>query len=369
VRPSAGPRRGAAATLAPDVRPIGSDFELVQDRYLGHSSATALPWEDSAGTVYVQSGRQALGLVGAELKTRGHTLLHVPSYLCDSMISPFASAGWRLRQLGVDGNLGVDPADLLAQVTSGVLLHAPYFGRSDSPAMLAALDTLRARGVVVIADESHRLFSPPCQVADFRVASLRKLLPVYDGGYVSGLPDAAQRAMAALPAGGQIAELRQMAQIAKTSALGSGASNDAHLALFAAAEQATDLHTDPAPISAKSASLLHRLNLALMAAARAANCVVLATALGQSERFRVINAPATDLLPSHLVLETDDVSGLRHYLSGRQIYCPVHWPPSRLLTRTKPWPGRYLSLPVDQRYGEQDMVRLAGDVTAFFAGT
>lgn len=353
-------------TQAPGVREIGSDFELVQDRYLGPSTSTRLPWEDSAGIVYVESGRQALALAEAQLRSQGHTHLHVPSYLCDSMITPFQKTGWTLRGLPVDSDLAVSPRDLLSQVNSGVFLHAPYFGQQDSPAMLAALDTRRRRGVVVIVDETHRLFSGPSQVADIRVASLRKLLPLYDGGYVTGLSKRFQTSLAASSSESEIADLRQMASIAKSKALASGDSNKVHLAAFANAEHATGIRVQPAPISSKSLSLLHRLDMNLIRRTRLANATMLTQALGHSDRFRIINPPAANLLPSHLVLETDDVAGLRQYLIGRRIYCPIHWPPSELLPRMQDWPGRYISLPIDHRYGETDMLRMADRVKAFF---
>jgi hypothetical protein len=75
----------------------------------------------------------------------------------------------------------------LKGITHNPSLHTPYFGRQGSPDMLAALRTLRRRGVVVIVEETHRLFSGPSPVADIRVASLRKLFPVYGGGYVTNL--------------------------------------------------------------------------------------------------------------------------------------------------------------------------------------
>jgi hypothetical protein len=71
-------------------------------------------------------------------------------------------------------------------------------------------------------------------------------------------------------------------------------------------------------------------------------------------------------LPSHLVLETDDVMGLQQHLIGHRIYCPIHWPPSQLLPRTGGWPGRYISLPIDHRYHEPDMSRMTSCVKSFF---
>ena len=361
------------------VREIGSDFELVEDRYLGPDTAAPLPWEaginvagiNAAGITYLESGRQALALAETELRRQGHRDLHVPSYLCDTMIAPFHRNGWSLRQLPVDSDVAVSPADLIARVIAGVLLHAPYFGRQDSPEMLAALHTLRRRGVVVIVDETHRLFSGPSQVADLRVASLRKLLPLYDGGYVTGLPGqppASWPAPGVSLAASEIADLRQLASVYKTSALASRGRNDIHLAAFARAGQATARRAEPAPMSIKSRGLLRHLDLPGLRATRAANAHLLAAALGHNDRFRIVNPPAPDLLPSHLVLDTDDVSGLRRHLTGQRIFCPVHWPPSELLPRQQDWPGRYLSLPVDHRYAAPDMLRIAAEVSSYFAG-
>ena len=347
-----------------DVPEIGSDFELVKGKYLIPTKSRRLPWEGAAAITYVESGRQALTLVQTELHRQGHTHLHVPSYLCDSMISPFKNDLWTLTGLPVDSDLAVRPADLLSRVFDGVLLHAPYFGRQDSPAMLDTLDTLRRRGVVVVVDETHRVFAGPSPVADIRVGSLRKLLPVYDGGYVTGLSGQFRPSLQTLQS--TAAALRQMAMRAKSAALASGDGSKAHLALSASAAHATEVRTEPVRMSEESLSLLHHLNMELIQETRELNSISLDQALGSSDRFRVINAPTEDLLPSHLVLETDEVTALRQYLIDRRIYCPIHWPPSELLRRTRTWPNRYISLPIDHRYNEPDMLRMAACVRTFF---
>jgi len=346
---------------------IGSDFELVEEEYLIPIESQRLPWEVDSDILYVESGRQALAVVEAELRRQGHTRLYVPSYLCDTMIAPFQRNNWTLTVLSVDGDLVVGPTDLLAQVTGGVLLHTPYFGRQDSAAMLDALEAIRRSGVVVVVDETHRVFSGPSPVANIRVASLRKLLPLYDGGYVAGLSARLHPDIQTSPSKSDSAALRQEAMRAKSDALASGDESKAHLELFARAEHETEIRTEPVRMSGDSLSLLRRLDVELIRATREKNSISLAQALGQSDRFRVINLPTEDLLPSHLVLETDDVRGLRHNLIEKRIYCPVHWPPSELLPRTEDWPARYISLPIDHRYRERDMLRMADSIKAFFA--
>jgi len=154
---------------------------------------------------------------------------------------------------------------------------------------------------------------------------------------------------------------------AKSAALASGDNTKAHLELFARAEHATEIRTEPAPMSHDGLSLLHRLDMEMIRATREMNSISLARALGQNDRFRVINLPTKDLLPSHIVLETDEVIGLREYLIGHRIYCPIHWPPSELLPRTSKWPSLYISLPIDHRYSDSDMLRMASCIKTFFA--
>jgi hypothetical protein len=358
-------QNGSATTRLRDICEIGSDFELVDDRYLIPANSQALPWEDSADIIYVESGRQALAIVETELRRLGHTQIHVPSYLCDSMVDPFHRHGWVLAQLPLDDDLVVRPEELLARVTNGVLLHNPYFGRQDSPAMLDALETIRRRGVVVVVDETHRVFSGPSPVADIRVASVRKVLPVYDGGYVAGLPAQLRPSLDTVPSGA--AAFRQLAMRAKSDALSSGDGSKTHLELFAKAAEATEVGTQPVRMSEDSYSLLYRLDMEMIRAAREKNSIALTQALGENRRFRVINPPAADLLPSHLVLDTDDVPGLKQRLNAQQIYCPIHWPPSEVLPQLETWPGRYISLPVDHRYGEPDMLRMAACIKTFFS--
>ena len=73
------------------------------------------------------------------------------------------------------------------------------------------------------------------------------------------------------------------------------------------------------------------------------------------------------ILPSSLVLENDDVPGLKQCLDGQQIYCPIPWPPSEVVAQTGNWPDRYISLPIDHRYSEPDMMRLAACIRTFFS--
>jgi hypothetical protein len=63
------------------------------------------------------------------------------------MVSPFHGNGWTLEALPMTDDLAVRPADLLSQVTGGVLPHTPYLGRQDSPTR-SEIGALRSKAMV-----------------------------------------------------------------------------------------------------------------------------------------------------------------------------------------------------------------------------
>lgn len=344
-------------------REIGSDFEVVGVEYLLESANEKLPW-DSETTTYVGSGRQALAAASRALWEAGYRKIHLPEYLCDSMVEPFLSAEWTVCPLPVTSNLEVEPA-AVAGLTQTAILNAPYFGRSNHPELEAALRSARDAGSVVIADETHRVFDAPVAEADVRVASLRKLLPVFDGGYVVGIPwDAIHLG----PADEDLATQRQSAMQRKSSNLSKGASDGSHLDALRRTESGLANRLAPAALSALSHRLLERLDLTSMRSRRRDNATALADALSPHVGFRILNPPESGCTPSHLVLELPDPYALRTYLASHEIYCPVHWPPSELVDTSQPWPQRFISLPVDHRYVAADMHRLAHLVHQYFAG-
>lgn len=347
-------------------REVGSDFEAVESRLL-RANGGQLPWEGTGTTVYVQSGRQALMLLQQLLRSDGYDVVHLASYVCDSVVQAFTQTGWTIRQLPVDRDLRVDAAVVEDRVNEGVYLHTPYFGRGDTAAIALALSRLRTRGVVVVADETHRVLSPGSTMADFHVASLRKMLPVCDGGYLWS--------RGAVPTGGlepaddRVTKVRASAMREKLRALRAGDASGRHREMFAEAEDAVQQSMTPRCISTQSLALLRRLDLELVRSLRERNAAVLFQELRDTPGLRVINPPSDVPVPSHLVIEADRPRDIQNWMAAERLYCPIHWPPSMLLPRIHPWPSRYLSLPIDQRYGETDMYRLAGRLRDYFRQT
>jgi hypothetical protein len=164
-------------TLEPARWEHGSDFPLL----VGIDSGTTTPpWGTTA--VLTGSGRAALQqLLEYGRSARGWKRLWVPSYYCPDVLPSIVRAGLELRPYR---RMPLDTEILLPSVarpSTDAILSLNYFGlRSVAPPGAA----IRPEGVDLIEDHTHDPFSgwAITSEADFCIASLRKTLPVPDGG-------------------------------------------------------------------------------------------------------------------------------------------------------------------------------------------
>lgn len=150
----------------------GSDFHWVP----ASGARACSPWR--AGGLWFGSGRDALkSLVCHLTASAGCRRIWVPSYYCDAVVAAFDEVGVEVRRycdhpLVSSTNL-VLPVDLDG---ADVVLVVNYFGHRRRP-------TLSTQGVVV-EDHTHDPWSAWAteSQADYCFASLRKTLPIPDGG-------------------------------------------------------------------------------------------------------------------------------------------------------------------------------------------
>lgn len=171
--------------------------------------APSLPFVPPGATL-TASGRQALSLVAQDLRARGITDLLAPAYYCATMIEPFQLEGLHVELIPVAADLLLDPhalADALASRRRCGILHSETAGHLAGPALAHIFTRAKSAGHLLIADETHSFLDKPlgspggtaaappagappagAPPADYRVASLRKWLPLPDGAWVTGVP-------------------------------------------------------------------------------------------------------------------------------------------------------------------------------------
>lgn len=351
---------------------IGSDFEVVDPVLLG--PATPVPWEDEQH-VCVESGRQALAIAARHLRGQGIRRIAIARHHCESMVEPFVGAGIEADLIEVDSDLRMvksAASEWTAAVGRGqALLHSPYFGSPREEELEDTLSSLEnSHALTVVEDVTHEILRPWKPSSRLRVASLRKLLPIPDGGIIVAPDDVSlpNPSLGAVPTSG---DLRLKAMELKSRFL-QGTDDTArkpHLEAFAQAEEATNARVEPQVASRVTQGLLEVLRWDELRRRRLVNADALVRALrtGGIDSFLPysLKEPA-----AFVVMKHPRAREIRSRLVADRIYCPIHWPKPGYVSG--PWEESIFSIPVDHRYQPAHMQRVAGaiqDIVFSMGGT
>ncbi|MFN8631707.1 MAG: hypothetical protein U0838_15735 [Chloroflexota bacterium] len=327
-----------------------------------------------AGAAIFGSGRDAIAALARwGSAEHGWRRLWLPSYFCPEVPAALLADGAIELRSYPDSTLD-RPADLAsAAIRPGdAVLLANQLGARARP----DLDGLRARGAALIEDHSHDLHSAWARDsdADYVVASLRKTLPIPDGGAVwsprgLGLPPE--------PAG-------EATRASRLSTALEGRSQDGDSPLryraLARAAAGADEPVRGAPISAVSRALLAQMPMAAWRERRRENLAILGEAVEAASvrsGVRLLHAPPGGVaFALTLVFETAVArERATQALLARAVVPAILWP----LQAGRDWGAgpadadfseRVLSVHGDQRFDVADMRRLAELLrTALTAGS
>ncbi|HEY8609597.1 MAG TPA: hypothetical protein VIM12_20965 [Noviherbaspirillum sp.] len=327
---------------------------------------TQHPWERRNRTY--ASGRDAFhALLQFGRVTRGWKRLLVPGYYCQKVVASLAASGLDLV-LYDDGPDCDAPSLASVSLRAGdVLLLVNYFGLRTAP----LLPALRGTDVEVIEDHTHDPWSDwaTSSEADWCVASLRKTLPVPDGGVLWS------PAGHTLPVAARIAVDRKLGSLNRMAAMllksmyldGAQVTKEAFRDLYSSAERVLDTSA-ASGMTPWGAGILRSLPIQKIRQIRRHNWRVLCTELADLDQVRILQ-PEDVLVAcplSCIVLFSSP--RLRDFVRARlmdaNVYTAILWPldesvlddvaeDQRQLSRTM------LSIHCDIRYDETDMVRVA----------
>jgi len=305
------------------------------------------------------AGRSALQAIVKDL--HGRKSVAMPSWCCDSMIRPFADAGYRIDFYPVffDGHqIRQEP-----RLESDVLFLMDYFGYSSD-------DTKKISHPCIIRDMTHSIFSSSYNDADYYFGSLRKWCGVWTGGY-AWTDDGHPLTSAKADKSGYV-ELRQKAMDLKRTFIENmetGEKGDVQKPFLKVFGQAEDMleTIGIAPAVQRDIQVASRLDISTIKQKRRENALSLMGELGEHLLFP--NMTATDCpLFVPVCLPNEKRDALRRKLIQERIYCPIHWPVSEyhcLDSVTRPLYEEELSLVCDQRYSLEDMERLLRVIKRF----
>jgi hypothetical protein len=351
--------------MDPDHWEIGSEFHWPGLPTL--NAVAAVPW--SSGLL-VSSGRDALRLVLAlGVQQRGWRRLWVPEYYCQHVMSALIRPGLELRTYP-DHPLRRVP-DVPDACPGDAILVMNYFG------LRPAFAVPRRDGVEIVEDHSHDPTSPwaASGTADFCIASLRKTIPLSDGGVLwSPLGHA-------LPPEPHLTKQRKQAAATKLSAMilkgmyleGHGIDKASFRALAQRGERGLAV-PGVSSMSHVARAILGSFPVAAWTRARATNHAVLTSLLAQVGWARVLAPADGDSVPFSCVVVVDSAQlreRARRHLIAANIFPAVLWPLEQTVMpighEARDVSRRLLSVHCDGRYGTPDMLRI-GEILAGMAG-
>ena len=294
-------------------------------------------------THWFRSGRSALTAI---LRENDFKKAALPEWCCDSMIAPFLEEGIQVvfyPSFGSPAGTGAD-----------VALVMDYFGWDRGG------DASGFSGTV-IRDLTHSILRPEHKPADYYFGSLRKWAGFWTGGFTWGLRTVP--VMECVKDGYEA--LRRQAMENKNDYILEKSQSKDYLGVFSRAEDLLEL-PGVFPPAERDIELARKLDVRSIRERRRANAQVLLDRLGHMALFPELSE---EDCPLFVPILTEERAALRRHLIGNEVYCPVHWPLTPLhaedMDRREIY-DRELSLVCDQRYGPEDMVRVADLVKAFF---
>ena len=305
----------------------------------------------TASTQWYQSGRSALRAILAENRFRTAAL---PSWCCESMIQPFLDAG-----VEVSFYHAMEETETDADVT----LVMDYFGYRREP-------MVRSNGRV-IRDLTHSVLCGSYDDADYFFGSLRKWAGFLTGGF------AWTQDGHALPEGKadntEYVRLRRAAMQQKKCYLfcepddhGAVIRDKRDLGVFSEAEELLE-HTEILTGDLADAQAARLLDVDKLREQRRENASVLLDAVSNMALFPELKEQD---VPLFVPIRVPDGKrdALRAHLREQAIYCPIHWPLSSFHQLNDSMQSLYedeLSLVCDQRYGTEEMNRIAAGLKEF----
>jgi len=300
------------------------------------------------------SGRSGIKLVLDSLKPEN---IWLPSYLCHTIISAVNPESSHIRFYPIDDHLRVENLDFVDEIKSGdFFLFIDYFG---FPFERGLLQELKRKQVVLFQDCSQALFMEwDEEISDYCLYSPRKFLGVPDGGilkigsnYHPAHPDLQE------PPEEVFMQLF-WAVVKRREFDVYGDENHWNRFFIKGEEGFTPGYSRMSDLS--NYLLRNSFDYEAISRIRRKNYQTLLAKLGEFGSFRDL---PDDVVPLGFPIKVENRDHLQRELFKEKIFPPIHWViegvvptdfhKSHLLSQ------RIMTLPCDQRYGEEEMEHIA----------
>lgn len=345
-------------------RSLGGELEINPNHVL-HEQVNSLQIVDYS---FYSSGRAALKDLLKSINPLHPILL--PSYLCESILQPIKELNLKYEFYKIDEEIKIDIDHLFKRLKSqkySLILCIDYFGHID----LNQYRLIRRmnKDILIIEDCTHLSFIPAIlkqyqYEGDYVFGSLRKILPIADGGFVYKTGKSNNHNYSSLP--DNVFLLKYAAKIMRYANLNAEVFDEdlerIYLKYFEKSESLLNAEIKIHDMSEISKALINNMDFKEIAMKRRRNYCTLQRLFQNSEKVTsYFNVLIKALNPGDMpymfpvTLKNLDRNDLRKKLKDNKIYTSVIWDLPRELKKRayKESTGlsrNILCFPIDQRY-------------------
>ena len=331
---------------------------------------------DVSDQIDTSTGRSAESIIVSRIVAEtpmGKRTALVPPFTCHTVIDPLLAQGFTLYAYPIDKALNMTAPMLrtaLIETNAKVVLLHRYFGFDTLRDCASVVEEFSDHGVTFIEDHTQSMYSGhEALPAQYHFGSFRKWLEIPDGGFAASSsgrfgsrPTAEHRVMIATKLKACREKHRYMQYQTDDK--------DSFLKLFQEAERLLDSQDIPYRMAEESRAILAQTDKDGLRKDRRRNYSLVHEGLKGNEHVRLLMPELTDKdVPLFLVITVDDRAGLQAKLKEEDIFAPILWPrPESLPDICDEADYLYshaLCLPIDQRYGEDDMLRVVECVNRY----
>ena len=319
---------------------------------------------------YFNTGRAAIEALLVYLKEQGKKKVWLPGYDCSSVLDSAKRAGVVIELYKVDRELNIDVSVFEKLQRDDILYLVNFFGKPESPNTLNLVRDAQKKDVVIVEDLTLGLLSAGNNVGfgDYVIGSVRKWLPITDGGFVASLMSLPE--FKKEQASNDYTFYYFAAQIMKDSYL-KDTSLDKQQFLDISNEGMKALFSDYTirEMSAVAKKVTDATDFNKVASERYDNYEYLYQLLSDISELKLMVTPVEGMVPLGMVICVGDRDDLFKFLIQNNIYCNIHWrenESTKLFEDADYLSKHCLTIPCDQRYSHEHMDYIYNTIKRYY---
>lgn len=349
---------------------LGSEFNLSLSKLKITDDNLFHYLNEFENTMYFDSGRSALKYITCNIPSDGLTLL--PEFICESVINCFDRKHIAFYKIEQDFTVNMESIEALLSSDVKVIFLMHYFGSVQPANKLNAIKKIAiAHDIIIIEDTTHSIFSKKSTIGDYVISSIRKWMPISKGGVLYVVKDTLRlKKMDILVssendrANGMVLKDLFLKELLDC--------NTEYRKIFADCEERLDRQNEIYQISDFSRFIISCMELDEIISRRRKNYRFLSKKLEKLGFFPVCHL-RVDECPYVFPVYLSQRDIFRRYLMQHRIYCAVHWPFDGIMEKARQFAidnaNSLISLPIDQRYGEDEMEYMVDVIANYKRGS